>query len=110
MLDNINLYIPIATLFLTVCVLGFSIFVFFWKTKKDKFEELEREMEQTLFRVWHGEMYGKNIQRWFASVSKEYQKPKYKAWKEQIYWRMRRDGRLQDKFDLPAERDKNAKD
>lgn len=109
MLNLINGFIPMATFILTIIILGFSIFAYFRKTEKDRFDELEREMEQTLFRNYHGEMYGKNVPQWFASVSKEYQKPKYKAWKEQLYWKMRKDGRLEVKFDLDNRREKTEK-
>ena len=72
-----------------------------WKTKKDRFEELEFEMESALYNRWGNEIYPKDVRKWFASLPPKYRKPKYEELKPHVYWKMRTDGRLKHilKFD-----------
>ena len=76
------------------------------KTKKDRFEELEFEMESALYNRWGHEIAPKDVRKWFASLPKKYNKPKYEELKRHVYYKMRVEGRLEHIFPLPAPRKK----
>lgn len=76
--------------------------IFFRKTKKDRFEELEFEMESALYNRWGNEIAPKDVREWFASLPKKYNHPKYEVLKRHVYWKMRTDGRFVHIFDVPS--------
>ena len=70
------------------------------KTKRDRFEELEFEMESVLYTRWGHEIYPKDVRQWFASLPEKYNKPKYEVLKVHVYNKMKAEGRLKHKFHL----------
>ena len=76
------------------------------KTKKDRFEELEFEMESALYNRWGNEIAPKDVRKWFASLPKKYNQPKYEVLKRHVYWKMRTEGRLVHIFDIDHSRRK----
>lgn len=74
----------------------------FWKTKKDRFEELYFEMKLVLYTRWGHEIRPREVRQWFASLPEKYNKPKYEALKVAIYREMKAKGELEHIFDVPS--------
>ena len=100
MLERINEFVPIIKVLTDLGKFGISCM----KTEQDEFEELNFVMESVLYNNWGNEIYPKDVRKWFASLPKKYDDPKYYNLKGHVYWKMRTEDRLKHKFHIPAPR------